>query len=411
MAPTEADQEDDEVANSSLVDRFLSAPELGERSLRTTLVELVRAPSVNPGMSEEGIVGTIERLLEGIGCTTTRVEFAPGRPSLAAVLEGRSKGGPRLVLNGHVDTVAVDDQSRWTVDPFEGAVKDGAVWGRGAVDMKGGLTSQIGCLRTLASYRDRLRGSLVVHFAAGEECGEPGTRSLLDHGFTGDWGITTEPTSLTVATAQRGVGWFRIRVDGRSSHASRPADGLNPCDALASMLSALSDYAVRLRSRTHPLLGCPTCVVSMVHAGVQHNAVADFAELTVDRRLIPGETQASVQAELEQVIDLAGCRSAGYVCTLARLHHPFEPAEVSAASPFVDLLQRVRRQACGGEAAITGTAYGSDVRNLILDAGMEAVTFGPGDPSFCHTVDERVPISDLRAAALTVTAVAYELLT
>jgi succinyl-diaminopimelate desuccinylase len=250
-----------------------------------------------------------------------------------------------------------------------------------------------------------------VHFAAGEECGEPGTRSLLDHGFTGDWGITTEPTCLTVATAQRGVGWFRIRIDGRSSHASRPEDGLNPCDALPAVLTALADYADSLKSRRHPLLGFPTCVVSVVHAGVQHNAVADFAELTVDRRLIPGETQATVRAELEAVIERAGCRSAGYGCTLSPLHHPFEPAEVSDSSPFVALLQRARREACGSEAAVTGTAYGSDVRNLILDAGMEAVTFGPGDPRFCHTVDERISLSDLRAAALTMTAVAYELLT
>lgn len=411
MSQTADHQEDADAVEASLVERFSAAPELGEEALQAVLVDLVRAPSVNPGMSEEGMIGTIERLLDGTGCTTTRVEFAPGRPSLAAVLEGHAKDGPRLVLNGHVDTVAVDDQARWSVDPFAGTVKDGAVWGRGAVDMKGGLATQIGCLRALAGHRDRLRGSLVLHFAAGEECGEPGTRSLLDHGFTGDWGITTEPTSLTVATAQRGVGWFRIRVEGRSSHASRPDDGLNPCDALPALLGVLADYADGLKSHTHPLLGFPTCVVSMVHAGVQHNAVADFAELTIDRRLIPGETQGTVRAELEEVIERAGCRGAGYNCALSGLHHPFEPAEVSASSPFVDLMQRARQEACGDEAAITGTAYGSDVRNLILDAGMEAVTFGPGDPSFCHTVDERVPISDLRAAALTMTAVAYELLT
>ncbi|MGH3428854.1 MAG: M20 family metallopeptidase, partial [Mycobacteriales bacterium] len=176
-----------------VVDRFADEPELSEVPLAATLTALVSAPSVNPGMSEAHVVEMVRDLLEGTGCATTTVEFAPGRPSLAAVIEGAADG-PRLVLNGHVDTVAVDDHERWTVDPFGGELRDGAIWGRGSLDMKGGLTAQIACARVLAKHRSDLLGSLVLHFAAGEECGEPGTKVLLEHGFTGDWGITTEPT-------------------------------------------------------------------------------------------------------------------------------------------------------------------------------------------------------------------------
>ena len=150
-----------------------SAPELGTAALGASLSALVRTPSVNPGMSELAMVEEIERQLAGTGCVLSRVESMPGRPSLAAVLPGPA-GGPRLVLNGHMDTVAIDDRSRWSVDPFGGEVRDGAVWGRGAVDMKGGLASQVACAKLLGGMRDRLKGSLVLHFAAGEECGEPG---------------------------------------------------------------------------------------------------------------------------------------------------------------------------------------------------------------------------------------------
>lgn len=393
-----------------LVDRFGEEPELHEAALGATLTALVSAPSVNPGMSESRVVDVIRKLLAGTGCTTTTVEFAPERPSLAAVLEGAAGDGPRLVLNGHVDTVAVDDRDRWTVDPFGGEFRDGAIWGRGSLDMKGGLATQIACARVLAKHRDHLKGSLVLHFAAGEECGEPGTKVLLERGFTGDWGITTEPTNLTVATAQRGVCWFRARIDGRSAHASRPDAGLDPSAPLAALLQALHRYADVLSTRHHTLLGSPTCVVTVVRAGVQHNAIADSAELTIDRRTLPGETAADVRQEIETVIREGVPPGAGYVCTLNDLHNHFEPAEVPSDSPFIDTLQRARDEATGTTAPITGTAYGSDVRNLILDAGMEAVTFGPGDSSYCHCTDEHLHVSDLRAAALALTAAAYELL-
>ena len=96
----------------------------------------------------------------------------PGRPSLAAILRG-SGDGRRLVLNGHMDTVAIDDESRWSVDPFGGEIRAGHVWGRGSVDMKGGLAAQIACARVLSRLDGGLQGDLVLHFAAGENAASP----------------------------------------------------------------------------------------------------------------------------------------------------------------------------------------------------------------------------------------------
>jgi succinyl-diaminopimelate desuccinylase len=396
--------------DSSTLEDLQNEPELSAGTLAATLSTLVSTPSVNPGMTEHAMLEAVSGFLTGIGCTLTTVEFAPGRPSLAAVLEG-SEREPRLVLNGHMDTVAIDDATRWSAKPFAGEIRDGAVWGRGSLDMKGGLAAQIACARTLAKRRASLKGSLVLHFAAGEECGEAGTLSLLERGFTGDWGITTEPTDLTVATAERGVGWFLIRVNGRSSHGSRPDAGLNPLAPVTALLERLARYASSLQSQTHPLLGSPTCSVTRLHAGAQHNALPDYADITVDRRLLPGEAVETVQRELDRLIDDAGCRRDGYTSTIEVIHHPFAPAETSADTPFVELMQRTRERVVGERGPITGTTFGSDVRNLIHDAGMEAVTFGAGDPANCHCVDEHLPISDLRQAALTLALASTELLT
>jgi succinyl-diaminopimelate desuccinylase len=385
-------------------------PALAETELAASLSALVAVPSVNPGIGEQAMAEAVLAQLGTTGFTFDVVEFAPGRPSVAATLEG-SEREPRLVVNGHMDTVAIGDADRWTAGPFSGEVRDGAVWGRGAVDMKGGLAAQIGCARALARRRAQLRGSLVMHFAAGEECGEPGTVALIERGHTGTWGIVTEPTALKVATAMRGVCWFRIRIDGRSTHGGTAQAGLNPAQPMGALLTRLERYTAALHERRHPLVERATCSVTMVRAGVQHNAIPDSAEIVVDRRLLPGETPEQVARELEALADEAGCRSGGFSCRIEPLHHAFVPAEVPSDSPFVSTVRTAAELITGGPAEIIGTPYGCDVRNLVHEAGMEAITFGPGDPAACHCIDEHLATSELAKAALVLAKVAMDLLT
>lgn len=384
---------------------------LGPQTLAESLSALVRTASVNPGMSESGMVDEVERQLAGVPCELTRIEFAPGRASLAAVLPG-SGGGPRLVLNGHTDTVAIDDRGSWTVDPFEGTVRDGCVWGRGAVDMKGGLAAQIACIKTMAQIRERLVGTLVVHFAAGEECGEPGTLSLLEAGFAGDYGIVTEPTGLAIATAQRGTGWFRIRLAGRSTHASTPGGGLSPVPALEQLLRRVREYSDDLaRRKAHQLLGHGLCTVTMVSGGVEHNAVPDVCEVTLDRRLVPGETQDGVASEVRKMIERVAADHPGITADIVTLHRPFEPSEISADIPFVTAAAEAVASVTGEPARMYGTPYGSDVRNLVNDAGMEAITFGAGDVRLAHGPDERISLHELHQAVAVLNRIATRLLT
>jgi succinyl-diaminopimelate desuccinylase len=383
-------------------------PALQEPALADVLSRLVAVPSVNPGNSEEPMARCIEALLADTGCELTFVESMPGRPSLAAVLPGKARK-PRLVLNGHMDTVAVDSGEQWSVDPFSGSIVDGSVWGRGAVDMKGGLAAQIACVRALSALPP-LRGSLVLHFAAGEECGEPGTLSLIKEGFVGEWGSTTEPTNLAVAVAQRGVAWYRVQIIGRSGHGSAPSAARNPIDQLPSVLEALARYDTELGTRSeHLLLPPASCTPTMIRSGVQHNAIADDAEVIVDRRLLPGESPEATLEELRRLVAQAAEHN-GFRTAVELHQNPFAPAEIGGDSPFVGLVMRTVEEVTGAEASIVGTAYGSDVRNLVNDAGMEAITFGAGDVRNCHCPDEHLPISELRQAAVVLAKVAVELL-
>lgn len=387
----------------SLFDDLIAHEALSQRSLAATLSRLVASESVNPGVFESAMAEQVQRELDGTGCAVTVVEFEPGRPSVAAVLGDRD--GPSLLLNGHMDTVPIGDRGLWLDDPFGGVVRDGAVWGRGALDMKGGLAAQIACARALASQRQRLRGRLVLHFAAGEECGEPGTLSLIERGFVADAGIVTEPTDLAVATAMRGVVYHTIRIVGTATHAGTPDAGRNPIDPLPRVIDAVRRYDSDLREREHPLIGAPRASVTGVRAGIEHNAIPDVAEVTVDRRMIPGETPKGVHAELTRLVTDA-LASDHYEWSVQQLHHAFQPVEIDPASPLALETQRIAQSETGAPVPIVGTPYGSDVRNLVHDAGMEAITFGAGDVSLCHCPNEHLPIADLQTAATVITKLA-----
>jgi succinyl-diaminopimelate desuccinylase len=374
-----------------------------------TLAELVATPSVNPADGEAAMAERVEQLLAGTRCELSRVESLPGRHSVAAVLAGEDREGPRLVLNGHMDTVSPGARERWTVDPFGGEERDGAIWGRGATDMKGGLACQIACARALSALA-ALRGTLVLHFAIGEERGEPGTRSLIEHGYVGDWGIVTEPTDLRVAVAQRGTAWFRVTVAGRATHAGTRDEGDNPTLRLGALLAALARYDDGLAERTHPLIGRALCSPTVVRAGSEPNVIPEAAEVIVDRRMVPGESSSRALEELRALVDeLNGSDPARPYGVEPHLH-TFEPAEVPADTPFVRLVQQVAAEVGSEHEGVWGTPWGSDVTALVNDAGMEAITFGPGDPDGCHAPDERCSIPRLGQCATALTRIAAELL-
>lgn len=377
--------------------------------LAEVLADLVRIPSTNPGAYESDVARRVVEHFAGTPVEAELVESLPGRYSVGAILRGRGDG-PRLILNGHLDTVPIDDESEWTTDPFGAEVHDGFMYGRGTCDMKGGLAAQIGVAHHLAACADRLEGSLVLHFAAGEERAEPGTLSLLEAGYTGDFGIVTEPTDLRIAAATRGLLPLRIRLQGRSIHASRSHLGVNPTWGLLWVLQALEGYRADLEQRRHHLLGSGSCTPTVVQGGVTPNAVSDTVELFVDRRLVPGETiEHEVWEVTERILAARPVGSeVGVEVTVA--YNRFEPAEIPVQSSLVQRLVHSVENVTGTPGEVYGAPFSSDVRNLVNDAGIEAVNFGPGNVAECHCANERVEVRQLEGAARIIADLATDLL-
>jgi len=218
--------------------------------------------------------------------------------------------GPRLLYNGHMDVVGAGDLTAWTRDPFGAEVENGVLYGRGAVDMKGGLASLVYGAKLLIDSGVNLAGDLYVVGVVQEEAMEGhAMRALVEEeGLRPDWVLLAEPSNLRVTRGHRGRMEMRVTVRGRSAHASMPDQGENAvygAACLIRVLESLPDTFV-----IDPFLGRGTLVVTHVEsAAASRNAVPDSCALVIDRRLTLGETPDQALAQVQEVIDQEGMRA------------------------------------------------------------------------------------------------------
>lgn len=351
---------------------------------RTTklLCELIALPSVNPAFVPAGDPRAGERTVAEFVASVAGqggldVEFRsalPGRPNLLARLSPGQAVQQRVVLAPHLDTVGA------TEEQLRPAVKAGRVYGRGACDTKGSVAAMLGAMLELAHGGQRPRSTEIVLAAlVDEENAQAGSRALVAGGFQADLAIVGEATRLKVVTAHKGSLWLQLETRGRSAHGARPALGVNAVHRMARVVEHLEmDYARALAGRRHPLLGSPTVSVGTICGGSQANIVPDRCAITVDRRTIPGETEAAVVREIRRELRRRGLK----VEISSGKNAPCLAMETNPNRPLVRRLMRTvgQRKPCG-------VHYFCDASVLAL-GGIPSVVFGPGDIAQAHTAEE-----------------------
>lgn len=313
------------------------------------------------------------------------------RPQVGARV---GEGTPTLVLNGHIDVVPAGDTDQWTRDPYAADVADGALYGRGSVDMKTGVAIAMLATAELADEIEsgELEGSVVFHAAIGEETAEPGTKTLLERGYDGDYGVVLEPTEMRTATSEKGLAWYEITVSGDPSHASRPDQGENAIQHARPVLDALATYDEDVRTREDDLVGRAYSTVTMFDAGTKENVVPERATITIDRRFLPDESIEAIDTEIDDLLtEVAADADVSWERT-----RTYESAAIDVDSPLADVFRRHSTEVADVPTDPWGIEASTDVRNFVNDADIEAVTWGPGDISQAHTYNEHV---DLSAAA------------
>jgi succinyl-diaminopimelate desuccinylase len=307
---------------------------IGESDAVHLLKKLVQIPSRNPpGEERELAEYVVEWLKEsGVDATLVSEPFAH-RPQVVAAIRG-DEGEPKLVLNGHLDTVPLGEEKRWSVDPFGGEVKAGKLYGRGSCDMKGGLAAMLLTAKVINASGRQLKGDLILHFAVGEETSEPGTKTLLmDKGYTGDWGIVLEPTNLMVLTAEKGLLWVDVEIQGKPAHASTPELGINPIEKAADFITRLRVYREKIGVKRHPLVGGAVCSVTMIEGGIKENVVPGSCKVTLDRRLLPGESLDEAEAEIQEILSQMKQQDNTFEGTISRRGAGFSQATQLLLTP------------------------------------------------------------------------------
>lgn len=338
-------------------------------------------------------------------------EVEPGRPIVWSVTRG-SGGGRSLLLSGHLDTVRTDGWAeRWAgterENPFAAAVVDGAVWGRGAGDLKGGIATAVEALRALAGTR--LRGDVVTAWVCDEESGEPGSgRSIGMQAVAAriaggsiprtDFAIYVEPTSLAVYTAQIGFLIADVEIHGRSAYFGRPEEGVDALRAGHRVLAELYALADELATRpAHPLAGPPRLLVTEARAG-GYIAVPGSCRLSMIRSLVPGELLDDAAAEIEAAVARAGA-DATVAYPAGRDHRVGGlPAETDPEDPGV----RGLLDALGARGRIGGAPFWAEM-SFLNSLGIPCVYWAPGDIANCHTSEEHVPVEEFLDAVSTLT--------
>lgn len=352
---------------------------------------LVALDSVNPTLAdgrpgEAAVAREVASWLERAGLEVHVEDVAPGRPNVVGVVRGGG-GGRSLLLNAHTDTVGLLEPD----GALSARVEEGRLYGRGAYDMKGSLAAVMAAAAECLALG--LRGDVIVAAVVDEEAASIGTERLLER-WRPDAAIVAEPTDERICVAHRGWIAFDVETHGRAAHGSRPDLGVDAIARMGRVLVAIEELDRRLQDGAgHPLLGTGSVHASVIAGGQEYSSYPASCLLQGERRTIPGESRAEVEAELHALLGDAD----------GTISFPFgrEPMEVDADEELVRVLQ-----ARTGAAELHGAAFWTDA-GLFVEAGIPAVLYGPvGDGA--HAAVEWVDLASLERCRDVYVAVARD---
>jgi acetylornithine deacetylase/succinyl-diaminopimelate desuccinylase-like protein len=356
------------------------------------LAELIALPSVNPAFlpprhphaGEKRVADFLAATAAQAGLDVEFQKVLPGRANVIARLRPKNKIKHTILLAPHLDTVGADGTQ------FIPQRNNGRLHGRGACDTKGSVAAMLAALCELANSKARPQETEIV-FAGliDEENAQAGSRALAAGGFKADLAIVGEPTKLQVVTAHKGDLWLQLETRGRAAHGATPQLGKNAVHEMARVVEVLeTDYAAQLRRLKHRLLGCGTVNVGTIAGGTQPNIVPDACTIFIDRRTLPGETEAGVCREIAAL--LRAEKLSAHISSMKLA--PCLPLETNPQLPLVRDFLRSANQ-----ARPVGVDYFCDAA-VLAAAGIPSVVFGPGDIAQAHTADEWISLAELERA-------------
>ncbi|MCD1126651.1 YgeY family selenium metabolism-linked hydrolase [Jinshanibacter sp. LJY008] len=321
-----------------------------------------------------------------------------------------NKPGKTLVLDGHIDTVPVDEE-KWSRDPYGGEIEDGKIYGRGTTDMKGAVAAMISAVGFYGQDHQRnFAGRIYVACIVHEECFEGVAARLVTERYKPDYVIIGEASELNLKIGQRGRAEIVVETFGKPAHSANPQAGINA----VYKMSQLIDKIRTVTPPTHPVLGLGILELTDIKSSPYPGAsvVPDYCRATYDRRLLVGETKESVIAPLESAlqelqasdpqfkgkVSYAFGKESCYTGSTIEGERFFPGWVFEESDPFVQsVLSGVRSM--GIEPTITQYSFCTNGSHYAGEAGIRTLGFGPSRENLAHTIDEFIEISQLTGSA------------
>ena len=388
------------------------------------LQALVRVPTDTPPGNNAPHAQRTAELLAQMGYTAEAYPVpeaevqAYGLQSITNLIVRRPYGapgsGPVVALNAHGDVVPPGEG--WTHDPYGGEIVDGKLYGRASAVSKSDFASFTFAVRALEALGLPLKGGVELHFTYDEEFGgELGPGWLLAHGLTQPDLLIAAGFGYQVVTAHNGCLQMEVTLHGTASHAAYPHTGVDALQAANKLLTALYAHNDVLRTRRSQVTGIthPYLNVGRIEGGSNTNVVPGKVVLKLDRRMIPEEDSAAVEAEVRQLIESTVAQSPGIRLAIRRLVLANALKPLPGNRVLVDAIQRHGQAVFGEPIPESGTPLYTDVR-LYGERGVPAVIYGAGPRTVLESnakrADEHLVLEDLRRATKVIARTLLDLL-
>jgi acetylornithine deacetylase/succinyl-diaminopimelate desuccinylase family protein len=311
-------------------------------------------------------------------------------------------GGPTIALNAHGDVVPPGEG--WSKPPYGAVIEDGYLYGRAAAVSKSDFATYIFAVRALEALGAPLKGALELHFTYDEEFGGLlGPGWLLEQELTRPDYVIAAGFSYNIVTAHNACLQLEITVHGKAGHGAMPETAVDALQAATRILNAIYGQLPELKKIKSkvPGIDSPTMLVGRIDGGTNTNVVPGKVVLKMDRRMIPEEDPAQVEAQVRALVEDAVRGMPGIRLEIKRLllSHALRP--LAGSDKLVASLQRHGREVMGEEITAQGTPLYADAR-LYGERGIPAVLYGAGPrtvpESNAKKADERLALEDLRKA-------------
>lgn len=366
--------------------------------------ELIRIPS--PSGRERLVAELIQRKMKTYDFDEIQID-AYG--SVVGLIKGRFPGRT-VLMDGHIDHVPVTDAQEWTYPPFDATLEEGKIFGRASSDMKGGIAAMITAAADFAKETDRnFAGTVAVSCSVHEERFEGIASREISKAIQPDFVIIGEATSGTIKIGQRGRAEVHVETEGLSCHSSSPEKGVNAVYLMTHVIEEIR----QIQEKEHPILGkgiwVLTDIISSPYPGA--SVVPALCRATFDRRILVGETEASILAEVNAAIDRAKATVPGLEAraTYSRGEELCWTGKLIRAERFFpawlldedsEIIQKARRglSRMGIDAPISHFSFCTNGSHFCGEAGIPTIGYGPSLEKLAHIRDEYIEITELENA-------------